>query len=158
MPIIKCPECGSDVSDQATVCMHCGYPIKKKQRQKQSRFLSGFCATKDRIHARIHKDEAESWFHYLFDSTHFVDDFGALGCLLTALAVLVVVGGGVAFVIWFMFWLFNRSPGLAIVVLLVGLCTFSFLDCYVWSRKNRWFPWLMVIPTMAAIIASIYYA
>ena len=29
MAIIKCPECGKDVSDQAEVCVHCGYPLAK---------------------------------------------------------------------------------------------------------------------------------
>lgn len=27
MSMIKCPECGKDVSDKATVCPECGYPI-----------------------------------------------------------------------------------------------------------------------------------
>lgn len=29
MAIIKCPECGQDVSDKATSCPKCGYPINK---------------------------------------------------------------------------------------------------------------------------------
>ena len=28
--LIKCPECGRDISDQAKNCPHCGYPIEKK--------------------------------------------------------------------------------------------------------------------------------
>ena len=27
MALIKCPECGKDVSDRADVCIHCGYPL-----------------------------------------------------------------------------------------------------------------------------------
>ncbi len=27
MAIIKCPECGKEISDKASVCIHCGYPI-----------------------------------------------------------------------------------------------------------------------------------
>lgn len=34
MPIIKCPECGQDVSDQANKCVHCGYPLKKSKHPK----------------------------------------------------------------------------------------------------------------------------
>ena len=30
MPLISCPECKSQVSDQAAACIHCGYPIQKK--------------------------------------------------------------------------------------------------------------------------------
>ena len=29
MALIKCPECGKDVSDKAEVCIHCGYPLDK---------------------------------------------------------------------------------------------------------------------------------
>lgn len=28
MALMKCPECGGQVSDQADVCIHCGYPLK----------------------------------------------------------------------------------------------------------------------------------
>ena len=28
MALIKCPECGNDVSDSAAVCMRCGFPIR----------------------------------------------------------------------------------------------------------------------------------
>lgn len=27
MALIKCPECGKDVSNKATACIHCGYPL-----------------------------------------------------------------------------------------------------------------------------------
>ena len=27
MPLIKCPECNHDISDKATACPHCGYPM-----------------------------------------------------------------------------------------------------------------------------------
>jgi tetratricopeptide (TPR) repeat protein len=30
MAIIKCPECGQDVSDMSQVCIHCGYPLNKE--------------------------------------------------------------------------------------------------------------------------------
>jgi predicted amidophosphoribosyltransferase len=29
MALIKCPECGKQISDKADVCIGCGYPIKK---------------------------------------------------------------------------------------------------------------------------------
>ena len=29
MALIKCPECGKDVSTSAETCPHCGYPINK---------------------------------------------------------------------------------------------------------------------------------
>jgi len=29
MALIKCPECGEDVSNKAAVCIHCGFPINE---------------------------------------------------------------------------------------------------------------------------------
>ena len=31
MALIKCPECGKDVSDKSISCPNCGYPIPKKE-------------------------------------------------------------------------------------------------------------------------------
>lgn len=31
MALIKCPECGKDVSDKAPACIHCGYPLQGQQ-------------------------------------------------------------------------------------------------------------------------------
>ena len=36
MALIKCPECGKDVSDKAVACIHCGYPIEETLEQKSS--------------------------------------------------------------------------------------------------------------------------
>lgn len=29
MALIKCPECGKEVSDKATNCINCGYPLNE---------------------------------------------------------------------------------------------------------------------------------
>ena len=31
MALIKCPECGNEISDTAEQCIHCGYRIKKDE-------------------------------------------------------------------------------------------------------------------------------
>lgn len=31
MAIIKCKECGKDISDQTIACIHCGYPVSQKK-------------------------------------------------------------------------------------------------------------------------------
>jgi ribosomal protein L37E len=36
MAMIKCPECGGDVSDVATTCIHCGYPLKEDEQTGKS--------------------------------------------------------------------------------------------------------------------------
>lgn len=34
MALVNCPECGKQVSDQATNCPHCGYPLKRAEKEK----------------------------------------------------------------------------------------------------------------------------
>ena len=34
MALVKCPECGRDVSDSAITCPNCGYPLKQDQTEK----------------------------------------------------------------------------------------------------------------------------
>lgn len=29
MALIKCPECGKEISDKAQTCIHCGYPLSE---------------------------------------------------------------------------------------------------------------------------------
>ncbi|MDD6070150.1 MAG: zinc-ribbon domain-containing protein, partial [Clostridiales bacterium] len=29
MALIKCPECGKEISDKSSQCNHCGYPLKQ---------------------------------------------------------------------------------------------------------------------------------
>ena len=31
MALIKCPECGKEISDKAKVCIHCGYPLNEQK-------------------------------------------------------------------------------------------------------------------------------
>lgn len=32
MALIKCPECGKEISDKATACPNCGMPLKRGDR------------------------------------------------------------------------------------------------------------------------------
>lgn len=34
MALIKCPECGQEISDKSSVCIHCGYPIKESPKDE----------------------------------------------------------------------------------------------------------------------------
>ena len=31
MALIKCPECGKEISDKAESCIYCGYPLKENK-------------------------------------------------------------------------------------------------------------------------------
>lgn len=34
MALIKCPECGNQISDKASACIHCGFPLQQPKPQK----------------------------------------------------------------------------------------------------------------------------
>ena len=33
MALIKCPECGKDISNTSEKCIHCGFPIEKPKKK-----------------------------------------------------------------------------------------------------------------------------
>ena len=35
MALIKCPECGKEISDKASACIHCGYPLSLLNNEKE---------------------------------------------------------------------------------------------------------------------------
>ncbi len=43
MALIKCPECGSKISDKATACPSCGYPIKNKSEKSNIKLVPAKC-------------------------------------------------------------------------------------------------------------------
>ena len=42
MALIKCPECGKEMSDKAIRCPSCGYPIEKVSYEKRAPLLTSF--------------------------------------------------------------------------------------------------------------------
>ena len=46
MALIKCPECGKDVSDKAPACIHCGYPLGQKESTLYNVVYKGFPSTR----------------------------------------------------------------------------------------------------------------
>lgn len=43
MALIICPECGKEISDKATVCIHCGFPIEHKNNSNTSKIYTYIC-------------------------------------------------------------------------------------------------------------------
>ena len=33
MALIKCPECGKEISDKAPACIHCGFPLSELKKE-----------------------------------------------------------------------------------------------------------------------------
>ncbi len=49
MALIKCPECGREISDKAEVCIGCGFPLKEylsSERTKNDK-ICAYCGSKD---------------------------------------------------------------------------------------------------------------
>lgn len=42
MALIKCPECGKEISDKAIRCPSCGYPIERNSDEKHAPLLTSF--------------------------------------------------------------------------------------------------------------------
>lgn len=61
MALIKCPECGKEISDKAEVCIHCGYPVKKMDENIPPQVdKCPMCETKN---PRVeYSEKSEAWF------------------------------------------------------------------------------------------------
>lgn len=60
MALIICPECGMQISDKASVCIHCGYPIKAHVEETRN----GLEATTDTIVHSFRKPIFKRWWVY----------------------------------------------------------------------------------------------
>lgn len=39
MALIKCPECGKEISDKASKCQNCGYPLRKTSKHNKNIYM-----------------------------------------------------------------------------------------------------------------------
>lgn len=44
MALIKCPECGKEISDKAKQCIHCGYPLENETNCTSNKKATWECA------------------------------------------------------------------------------------------------------------------
>ena len=42
MALIKCPECGREISDKSERCIHCGYPLSNIEKPNDNLITSNF--------------------------------------------------------------------------------------------------------------------
>lgn len=42
MALIKCPECGKEISDKSKQCMHCGYPIQERLQTNTKCYIDNY--------------------------------------------------------------------------------------------------------------------
>lgn len=47
--LIKCPECGKEVSDKSEICIHCGYPLLKSKENTKIDNNQLLCVINDKV-------------------------------------------------------------------------------------------------------------
>lgn len=60
MSLIKCPECGQQVSDKSATCIHCGYPLASLKTDGEAYINTANCGAISRIRI-IDEEENELW-------------------------------------------------------------------------------------------------
>lgn len=95
MALVNCPECGKQVSDQATNCPHCGYPLKRVEKEKP----------KKKVNPDLSKMEV-------------IIERSSKSAFITAALLLVAVGAFVAFGIFFPKLFPNTGDVIWLVVLI----------------------------------------
>lgn len=60
MSLIKCPECGKEISDKASACIHCGYPLGSNtsdiyNRKEKGEPFSICCKCRKKVSTRSEK-------------------------------------------------------------------------------------------------------
>ena len=79
--IIKCPECGKEISDESKICIHCGYPIAKHiEENKKKEYL------------RLHPNEQPKAYK-VFDVIQKVSLILFLICIFIFLVILLFTEG-----------------------------------------------------------------
>lgn len=64
MALMKCPECGKEVSTAATSCPHCGYPLKKEEpAQYETMTVKIRCwgRSPDALNDKLRQYTAQGW-------------------------------------------------------------------------------------------------
>ena len=72
MSLIKCPECGKEVSSSAPTCPHCGYPLKKTTSTTPSAYQSRSDRLVEKEHDRKYKEMIASGIIFLIAAIVFL--------------------------------------------------------------------------------------
>lgn len=92
MALIKCPDCGKDISDMAPACIHCGRPIKDYSNRNEK---TDICIIHNKEYdlskykERILKDEgAASAKQICFDMASEIDGLSVFGAAELSIMIL----------------------------------------------------------------------
>ena len=141
--LIKCRECGQQVSNEAKCCPHCGYPISKQIKQntkakKESRW-------KDILRYIF-------TFEWVDDVGDFLGDIPIVGGLLTVLFYLLCLGGIIAVAILLLCVIFEYVPRLGVALFAIGMGVIGWFASYRWGARKKWFFWVGLVCSIAMLI------
>lgn len=101
MALIKCPECGKDISSETKNCPNCGCPIKKDDNKKKSKMLAAVILNTLAVVIPVlffiimnslsyGEPESSGGVSVEFDSKSTYSSNGVMCCLLLVLAVAIL--------------------------------------------------------------------
>lgn len=123
MSLIKCPECGAEISDKARSCIHCGYPLPKL-KEKTNFDKNTFLENEGNEIPLMIRSRASS-----FVITSNVLSFVASGILLACISLLIFFGVATHKIVFFVIS--------ALVLLLVICLLTSAISSIIKINKNR---------------------
>ena len=86
MALIKCSECGKEISDKADVCMNCGNPIQKAIKQEKIKKRKSFDS--------LTKEEKRQLLDIMNSEGEYHNGFTIVMTLLGVLAFIGCIGFG----------------------------------------------------------------
>jgi len=133
MALIKCPECGKEISEKAPACIHCGYPLDlikdettAEDSTKEDVNNEGFSTSSNKVDTETNTSNISTT---TTNSTNKQDDSGT-GCLVSLALMIVAIIVGV--------WLIVDS-----------------LDGFVWSVI---IPYIIAVPIVGFALYSVFSA
>ncbi len=147
MPLINCPECKKEVSDSATACPYCGFPVKKTFSHNKivNFFKKTGTATSQKIKSNIvMNDKLKDFLFLLLIILGGIVGFVVVGAILVLLLALAHTYEIVGIILF--------------IILLVGSPIVAYFESYVWGSKNsrmrKWwyFPLSLIVSIIGAFL------
>ena len=67
MALIKCNECGKEISDKAEICVNCGNPIQKAIREEKNKYKKPFNELSKREKQLVSKQAVKDTTYIMFN-------------------------------------------------------------------------------------------
>lgn len=140
--LIKCEECGGQVSSEAKFCPHCGYVLSKTKKEKRS--------NSNKILTNLLK------FEWVNDVGDWLSDIPVIGGCLMVLFALLIFGVIVAAIVLALVGLGSLSPRLGIIVCAIGFAVMAYFATYKWHARRKWMFWVALPAAIAIIVIAFF--